>query len=463
MPFSIIGDKNKFKVHVNGKPIGVEDRDYFRQLQYLWSIGNVGDEFRAQATNAEHYANLSGMVTSDDGATFEVSGWVGTFDEQKSLNVEEGDNTVVVHAWGKLLHEDLLADVKAGGIYTKYLIGEIRADFVDADEEPDIATTDRQHLKEDDPRFRLLLEWFRSEVLHKIEPAWSEWRNEGSLERALAIDAIKDWYQGLSRDNRKFAKQLFGKIGKLALPDEDVRRELYRNTILAFEKLKLRESLTSIESLPDNADFALVEAVFTGIDEIEAVEYHQISKSRLAVIRAFANLVDANEKERIVQHYIFDHIWLLHPSWERASTNKRIEEAVKKEFGKIRLTDEEKRGRIDIRYRSAAGKHIVIELKRAGVSVNVYDLAKQLQKYRSAMEKCLRAKFPDEPRVIELIAVLGSAPTGAPADRVREILQTSNGRYVTYDALIKEGLESYEAYLEADERVSRLQDVLDRV
>ncbi len=54
---------------------------------------------------------------------------------------------------GKLIHEDLLSAVKATGVYSKYLMGEIHADFVDDDKADDIATSDRQSLKENDERF----------------------------------------------------------------------------------------------------------------------------------------------------------------------------------------------------------------------------------------------------------------------------------------------------------------------
>src|SRR5664280_1008879 len=99
---------------------------------------------------------------------------------------------------------------------------------------------------------------------------------------------------------------------------------------------------------------------------------------------------------------IRDSLWLLHPSWERASTNSRIEESVTKEFTKIdaKLSEAERRGRIDIRYRTAAGKNIIIELKKYDRSVALGELLDQLQKYRNALEKVLK-KFPDEPQDIE--------------------------------------------------------------
>jgi hypothetical protein len=173
--FSIIGDQD-FVVAVNNDPIGVEDRDYFPSVQYLWSIGDVGDEYEKQATNAEKTEHLSGVV--DATTDWQVTGWVGTVKEHKRL--EEGNDVVVLLAWGKLVQEDILKDAKAGGLYTKYLIGELRADFLDFDELDDIATSDRQRLKETDDRVELIRKWFREEVLRVVGNNWRDWRNEGA-------------------------------------------------------------------------------------------------------------------------------------------------------------------------------------------------------------------------------------------------------------------------------------------
>lgn len=128
-----------------------------------------------------------------------------------------------------------------------------------------------------------------------------------------------------------------------------------------------------------------------------------------------------------------------------------MEETVAKEFKKVQLTQEEKRARIDIRYRTTAGKHVIIELKKRSVSVNVLDLVKQLDKYRNVLDKCLADRFPQEPRHIECVAILGKPPTGS---NVAGILLASEARFVTYDQLILEAQRSYAEYLEANPHFS---------
>ncbi|MHB8645958.1 MAG: hypothetical protein ACYDAR_09255, partial [Thermomicrobiales bacterium] len=97
------------------------------------------------------------------------------------------------------------------------------------------------------------------------------------------------------------------------------------------------------------------------------------------------------------------------------------------------------------------------------ILVDAYDLARQVSKYISALEKCLREKFPDEPRAIEAVCILGQKPT-APGGELQsdEIMRTARARVVTYDALIVDAQRSYQQYLDKDVKVSRLLAIIDR-
>ena len=89
-----------------------------------------------------------------------------------------------------------------------------------------------------------------------------------------------------------------------------------------------------------------------------------------------------------------------------------MEETVRAEFDKIDagLTDDEKRGRVDLRFQTVPGRHVIVELKRYNRRVAVSELVAQLRKYRDALRKCLKERYPSEPQAIECVAVLGSAP-----------------------------------------------------
>jgi hypothetical protein len=457
--FSIIGEECDFSVVVNGKPISIEDRDYFDKVQYLWTVGDDGKRYLSFCKNASKNQHIDGIVNKEK--DYLLTGWIGTFDEQKSI--EEGNNTIVVLARGKLIHEDILKDLKEGGIFTKYLIGEIRADFLDLDDEEDIATSDRQNLKENAPRFIELKRYVQERLLKTIQSKWGDWRREEAEQKALENPVIKQWFEELGPGNKKYARKLFSVIESFPIEDPGYKKELYKHGILAFETLALKDNLEALDRVTLNGDFDLITAIFSDMDELEAVHYWQITKNRVEVLKKFEK-VASSAKEKIIQKHIFDHLWLLDPSWERASTDEKMEESVVREWKKLnaKLTREEKKGRIDIRYRTAAGKHIIIELKKYNRSVTVTELVEQITKYRRALEKCVEKAFPGKPQIIEAICILGSAPMPQDEDkRNREILRAADARYITYDELIQQTRDSYRDYLEKQKEISRIQSLID--
>lgn len=463
--FSIIGAERGFEVRVNSTPISPADRGIQNKLEFLWYFGDRGESMAESAGHLHSKERIDGSVKVSSSAsvtkTYQVSGWIGTVDKPEAL--DEINNAIVLMARGKLVHEDLLPKFSEAGVYADYILGEINADFIDTDED-DIITSGRQSVQEDAPRFKGVVEFVRN-TLKTIKNEWTDLRRERGAQRALNYPTVKEWYERHGPDKRKIAKRLFGKIESLRLPDKNAKKELYKASMLAFEKLALKDTLSRLDPIQTADGFEAIIQLMSGVDEIEAVHYHEVAKGRLAVISKLEELLPST-KEAVIQGYIFDHLWLLHPSWERAASNKRIEETVGKEFDAVNagLTDEERRGRIDIRYRTAAGKHIIIELKKYDRRVSANDLMVQLRRYKSALQKCLHNRFPSIPHHIEAISILGSAPTPVDEPKQNEnILASIGARYITYDQLIAEALDSYGDYLRRQAKVSELADIIERL
>ena len=91
--------------------------------------------------------------------------------------------------------------------------------------------------------------------------------------------------------------------------------------MLAFEFHRWNENLDTLESIGDE-NLESVIRMFRELDGLETTLYGQIVQQRIAVIRALQEKVDRNAKERVIQEYIFDHLWLLDPSWERTESSE---------------------------------------------------------------------------------------------------------------------------------------------
>ena len=395
-----------------------------------------------------------------------MSGWIASAEKPNDL---EDNNKISIISRGKLAQEDLLASYGEGGVYASYLIGEIQAYFLDDDDKKDISTSNRQQYIEDDDRYQALSAHI-FKLLKNIKNKWTDLRKEKATERVLSTSPIiKEWYDGLSTGSRKYAKKLFSVIETMHFDgDEEKKREFLRYGILAFERLKISEKLESIDNKDLISDLLKFGEVFADLQEIEASLYGEIANERVKVIRSLADSCDANAKEKVLQNYIYDNLWLLNPSWERATRgSERLEQSVTKEFETVgaNLTDEERAGRLDIRYRNTSGVHVIVELKRYQPSykVDVYDLHRQIDKYRSALKKCLKA-IGRENEPITAICIIGEGvlPPEMSLKEANDKLAGS-GRIITYDTLIHNALESYSEYLEREAKVGKLKALIDQI
>lgn len=464
--FSIIDEK--FVVKINGDEISVKDRDYFNKLQYIWYFGNESKHFADLAKNAIQKHKLTNFI--DENSEFKITGWIGTVSEQK--DIDEENNIIVLLAHGKLIQEDVLVYLKQEKIYTYYLMGEINADFLDADEEEDIVTSDRQRIKEDDERYKLLKKFILEDVLNnEIKLNWEKWRRAKGLQEAKeSFPVIEQWFNRLTGDNKRAAEDLFGKINTLRINDPKAKKELYRASIIAFEKLARKKQLDALQDINSETDFALVKSIFTSVDEIEALEYFNITKGRLEVLKKFEKLLP-NAKEKILQKYLFKRLWLINPAWERATDETKAMEQTVSKILKTKvdsLLPAEKVGRLDLCYKESALEHVIIELKKYDAKVEIADLFSQIQKYKSAFTKVLDSKFPNSPeKSIKVICVLGEPPrpytTKKSIEQHQNALKVYDAEFITYDELIADASASYLGYMEKEKEISELAKIIDKI
>jgi hypothetical protein len=278
---------------------------------------------------------------------------------------------------------------------------------------------------------------------------------------------LAEWLDGLPASQRKNAERLLGLIRGVEVEHEEERKQLYRSGMLAFERLRLREEGFLLSRGPQ-LTAALLLPLLSDLSMLEGSLYREIVKVRLEVIRDFENLVDANEKEKVLQKHLFTHLWLLDPGWERAAGSERIERILKKDYKAFSpsLSDVESKGRVDIKYRTNAGQHIIVELKRAKRKLRVDELLEQGNKYRTALLKCLAAMNIHNPH-ISIVFVVGT-PLSEEADpggheMIGKTLNAINGRVTHYEALIDGARAAYGDFLEESAKADKIDKILQKL
>jgi hypothetical protein len=401
-----------------------------------------------------------------------VRGWIGTSSKPKQLETEAGNlNSVPVLARGRLLQENLLDRVNDGRLYTKYLTGQIEADFLDTDESPDIATSDRQRVLEDDPRYQSLIEYLRWS-LNTVEAQWNEWRNKhGAEEVRSEHPVVAEWLDALPPMLKSHAQKLIAKVGAVPVERDEDRRELLRHSVIAFERLRVRGSVDSlVTAIEAGTGAAALEGLLqelTGRDALEAALYQDIVSLRLDVIRTFERLTDQDAREKVLQKWLFEHLWLLDAAWERAAGSERMERQLR--IAGV-ITDDEgekdRLGRFDIAYKTIAGQHVIVELKRSGRKMKLLELVEQGQFYVDAVTEAARAAGDENPDVVVVFTV-GVTIDEAQSDpnRYKAMMQSVSpgSRVVQYETLIQGALRQYQEYLDVSRKLDRLDEIVRRL
>lgn len=475
--FSVIGEVNGFNVSVNDTPITSNDRDYLKDLEFMWEIGESNSERLSSASNVVKNELIPGEIFFK-GDAYPVKGYIGSVVKPSDLkkDPEVSNNTITVISNGRIFDEDILSQFGGAKHYINYLVGEIEIDLLDENDLEDMATSARQKLQENDPRYSVLKAYFEK-ILQRIDKQWDEWRREKGGNEIIAENAALDeWYNKLGKSEKKAAKSLIGKINTMSFSgdkstQDDYKREVIKNSVLAFEKLRVKDNLDVLEGINDLSS-EMFRGVFSSIDEIEASMYYDITSQRLNVIDKFERISDkkSDELEKVVQEYLFDHLWLLDPSWDRISGTQQIETTLTKEL-KQAVPDSSKGARLDIEYKTISGKHLVIELKRPKISPKFDDLMQQGNKYRQAVRRWYQnnpASCPikhGEVPTIEIIFLIGENVPEALVDKTyyENQLNSINGKIMTYIDLIHQSREAYQSYVDSQSKVKAIRKLVDSI
>lgn len=473
--FIVIDSAHNFEVRINDDPIRIDERGFYNDLQFIWTLDDsTRGRLHTFGNIIKHVPYMVGEKDVDipllDGTTrtvpFVVSGWLGT--TEKPYDIDATNGAVAVFSRGRIVMEDIARDLKEAGVFRQYIVGEVYADFLDEDDAVDLVTSDRQRIMEEDPRYEALRD-FLSSILNTIQNNWTAFRRELGVDRAFSNSSfLGEWYDRLSRKHREYARKLIGKIEALPIPDEDAKREIYRASLLAFEKLAITNSLQSIDRLDTNKDFELLRELFDSVDEYEQTQYYQIVSTRLKILESLQRAIRPdlpNKKNRqveyVVKKHLPDHMWMLDPSWERATASPEMEKDVADIYKQIQL--ESSNAIIDegeIRYRYVGGRHVVVEFKPYDRQYQLSEVIEPITDMVNRFAKHLRNSGVDESSPIEFVCIVGW-PINAP--KVSEILGSIGARAITYQELLSQTERVYSSYLVTQRNTASIVELIEKI
>lgn len=249
-----------FRIHIirGAEAVTIDDfdRSIMGELSSLITLGDrfaplcdlVPDSFpsrRADLVAARDKKTIPIAMRASDGEEYEYSlevlGWIGTYTSTRGRKAEMTDfpdNFISLFANEKMGEFNILPIVGQNKLSEVYVVGQLHVDLFELSELPDMALSNRQGYKSDDPRYEAVRDYVRNELLAEI------------LRK-------RDTYADLVNAEKKRKKEAEQRSGEARL----------RQSVDAFRKNSSEDAAKALEALGVNVSReAMEEAISKSIN-----------------------------------------------------------------------------------------------------------------------------------------------------------------------------------------------------
>lgn len=335
---------------------------------------------------------------------------------------------------------------------TKYLIGAVEADFLDAgvDDESDVISTDRQEIDWERPDTTAFYSWGQ-ELTRRALREYRDERKKTITNKVLSDPGLRDRIDRLDPASKKQVERFLGLLG-LAEADEEQELELASNLIAAYEYRNFHDFIDQLEDVGDDPEqLHLLLKHMMQWKVLEGRAVLEVIKGRLSIVERFHAMIvnDAPETAHRVgdanmHDLLADYPWLIHPEWqvlsEETTISRQLIEWARSDLAE-QLTEEEARQRYDFLALVDPSLLVIVEIKRSGYTVELDDLLRLL-KYKANLERA---------HATPIVMVLVSS--GNYAFDTTSYQQMTNLHLLTWAAMHERSsayYRHYEAVLEGD-------------
>lgn len=299
-------------------------------------------------------------------------------------------------------------EAKASGQHaTRYLIGEIEADFLDngTDDATDLVSTDRQEIDWEDENAQMLKSW-GEDLCRKALRECTDFRGDKTVQEVLTDPRLDQRIKRLDKPSQKQITQFLHILGNRDTED-GTTLELAGALIRAYEFRQFHDVIEEIEEASNDPN--RLAAMLHQLNEWKVLESRailEVVKGRLDILDKFERMLCNNAPETAssrspenMHDLLGGNPWLLNPEWQVLAEEKKITTQLR-DWGCKDFTDYE--GRYDFLALGSEGMLVVIEIKRP-------DYAAKLEELSRLLEYANRLKLAN-PRSIRMVFICGREP-----------------------------------------------------
>ena len=299
---------------------------------------------------------------------------------------------------------------------TRYVTGEIEADFIDegTDDESDIISTDRQEIDWNAEAAQELLNWGQ-ELSRRVLREWVAFRGERMEAQIFEDEELATRIDGLDPNSQQQVRRFLRTLGGADGATERAR-DLADALVRAYEFRVFHDMVSEIEDVGDDPE--RLHELLRRLREWKVLESRailEIIKGRLQIVEKFHEMIVSNAPETAprqgrdnIHDLIARYPWLLNPDWQVLAEERRISTQLR-EWAEKDITDEDERLRYDFLALADERRTLVIDIKRPGHAVELDEL-QRLETYSE------RLSVGDD-RAVSMVLVYGGTLNVSPSTR----------------------------------------------
>ncbi|MDR1925289.1 MAG: ATP-binding protein [Planctomycetaceae bacterium] len=277
---------------------------------------------------------------------------------------------------------------------TRYLTGEIIADFIDEgdDDQKDRISTDRQELDWEKEELAELREWGES-LTRRLLRECAELHGTELENWVLADEEFQLRLNILDPACRKEIGGFLKILGQKTTPEDERTRSLADSLIRAYEFRVFHDVIDDIQKVGDDPE--KLEDVLGRLHDWKVLESRailEIVQGRLSIINKLEHMIinDTPETASSRTHdnlhdLLAEYPWMFNPDWQVFTEEKSVGKQLR-EWGIRDYSEDMKNKRVDFLAFGKDGELVIIEMKRPSHAVE-YNEIRKLDDYQVELQK----------------------------------------------------------------------------
>lgn len=479
--FYIPSGKYKFELFLDSAPVNLASNQYYETMDTVVYFGYTQDEIVNLLGEDSQRIDISlqfDKMKANEEKKYEefvsekgIKGWIGFAVNPKKLfgNEQENFSNVVVYINGKIADDDLLRNYPDSTYASKYLVGEVIADYLaNGTDSDDVVTSSRQGLDNDSEDVVNLIDFVKAARSQAIA-VWNDIHKQKGIKALPSYiqenERYSEWAASLTGDALSFNNGIIRCVQALVdggfTDGEDQEASVMALVNGSIEMVELVNRTNLFQSMSkcfdegDLADALTKMITFLGkINASEAYSVREVVKGKIGALEKLKRLMSDEAIEKDFQKLISENPWIINPAWRPLSLEVDDESFSSQREAFNRITNGEgewKKSFIDILItvrEGTAAFPAIVELKRNKITqyskVKFTDIYSQITKYRDALAQSNPDRFTTSnqghvPAYILLSEEYGPAGSGCRVELKGEEIEMLEDQKIyirTYDRLI---------------------------